>query len=168
MPNEQRRRNGIFRSCARDLRRIADYVRIVMSAKGMRCFDFLVILLVSAAYSINRFWLKNAVDWPVVSYILQCHFNDWLAGIGIIAYLNLVFSFSKYRHIRITQNRTAVPVCLICGVLWEYGFPLVYPHGTSDVWDIISYVLGGIVYILLSKQQKLITKNVIERKDGRL
>ena len=114
----------------------------------MRLFDLSVILFISLAYGINRFWLKTAVRFPVVSYILKCHFNDFLAGICIIAYINLLFSFSRFRHIRVSGIASAVMVCFFCGLLWEYILPAFFSHGTSDIWDIAAYVLGGAVYII--------------------
>lgn len=112
-------------------------------------FDLNVILLVSLAYGINRFWLKNAISLPVISYVLKCHFNDWLAGIVLIAYINLLLSFSRYRHIKLDNGVTVVWVCFFCGLLWEYIFPFFWSHGTSDIWDIVSYAIGGKVYIML-------------------
>ena len=94
---------------------------------------------------------------PVISYILKCHFNDFLAGIVIISYLNLIFSISRFSHIRIDNYIASVSICFICGILWEYILPLIFPHGTSDVWDIVSYILGGVMYIkLLDRKKKFI------------
>ena len=112
-------------------------------------FDAIVTVLVSLAYCLNRFWLKNLVTLPVLSYLLKCHFNDWLAGIGAIAYFNLVLNVSKYRHIKIKTLFGAVMACSICGVLWEYVLPQIFSHGTSDIWDVVSYILGGTSYIAL-------------------
>ena len=72
-------------------------------------FDSIVVVLISALYCSNRFWLKNVVNIPILSYLLTCYFPDYLAGIGIL-----------------TQ---------------------IFPHGTSDKWDVVSYVLGGVSYI---------------------
>lgn len=115
----------------------------------MGLFDLKVILLLSLAYGINRFWLKKVVRIPVVSYLLKCHFNDFLAGICILAYINLLRSFSRYRHRQLRSGIAAVLVCFFCGLLWEYILPAVFPHGTSDVWDLVAYILGGAAYIVL-------------------
>lgn len=119
---------------------------MISSAAG-RCFDLFIILVVSIAYSLNRFCLKTIVDVPIISYILKCHFNDFLAGIGIIAYLNLLFAVSKYRQLKVSSYAMAASLCFLCGMLWEYVFPLLFPHGTSDIWDVLSYMIGGIAYI---------------------
>ena len=74
-----------------------------------RRFDVITLAIISLAYCVNRFWLKNALGVPVVSYLLKCHFNDWLAGICVMAYLNLVMSLGGYRL------RTAVGICAADG-----------------------------------------------------
>lgn len=102
-------------------------------------------------YVLNRFWLKHAIQLPIVSYILKCHFNDWIGGICIIAYVNIVLANSKYSHCRI-QKIGSVALCgLMCGILWEYVFPVFYHRGVSDLGDVIAYVIGGMTYLTLSK-----------------
>lgn len=121
----------------------------MISTDTGRCFDLFIILVISIAYSLNRFYLKTIVDVPIISYILKCHFNDFLAGIGIIAYLNLLFAVSKYRQLKVSSYAMAMSLCFLCGMLWEYVFPLVFPHGTSDILDVLSYMIGGTAYIKL-------------------
>lgn len=112
--------------------------------------DFAALILVSTAYCANRFWLREAVRLPLISYILKCYFNDWLAGIGIIAYLNLLRSVSSWQCKRVTDIPSAVFICFVCGLLWEYALPGVLRCGTSDPGDIAAYILGGISYVLIS------------------
>ena len=126
------------------------HVRALMRRDADSERDFAVLILVSAAYCINRFWLRETVRLPLISYILKCYFNDWLAGIGMIAYLNLLRSVSSLRRGRVEDIPSAAFVCFICGLLWEYALPALTRHGTSDPWDIAAYILGGISYVLIS------------------
>ena len=126
----------------------------MISFNFIKQFDTIATVLVSLVYCFNRFWLKNLITFPVLSYLLKCHFNDWLAGIGAIAYFNLVFIVSKYRHIKIKTFFGAVMVCFICGVLWEYVLPQIFSYGTSDIWDVVSYMLGGTSYIALFRSDQ--------------
>ena len=111
--------------------------------------NIVVLFGVACLYALNRFWLKNAVNLPVVSYILKCHFSDFLAGIAILAYINALLSISKYSDGIINTLHSAAAVTGVCGVLWEYVFPAVFTHGTTDFLDIIAYVAGGIAYTML-------------------
>ena len=77
---------------------------------------------------------------PAISYVLKCHFNDFLAGIAILAYINLMLSLSKYRDITIATFPRGIGVSFACAMLWEYILPLVFPHGVSDPLDVLAYV----------------------------
>lgn len=101
-------------------------------------------------YCINRFFLKNIlVGIPVVTYIVNCHLNDFLAGIAIICYVNIVISLSKLSIQRIKHLYSSLLVSFSCGILWEYVFPHFIKKGVSDVLDVVSYMLGGVVYIIV-------------------
>lgn len=112
-------------------------------------FDQAVIIMIAVAYCMNRFWLKKVVSNWTLSYLLNSHFNDWLAGISIVAYINLILSKSKYTYIRIKNCWQAIVVCLCCGLLWEYVLPYLVQRGISDKWDVLAYILGGVTYIAL-------------------
>ena len=117
--------------------------------KFKRMGDISKIVCVLFLYALNRFYLKNVVVIPAISYILKCHFNDFLGGIFIIAYINLILEHSKYRHYRVDTVSKAVTITLICGIFWECVAPFFVHQGVSDVYDVIAYVLGGITYLLL-------------------
>lgn len=112
-------------------------------------YNYIIIILVSTAYCINRFLLKEVIRLPLISYILKCYFNDWLAGIGIIAYLNLLCGVSSWQCRKVADISSAAFICLICGLLWEYALPELIQCGTSDFWDIAAYIIGGISYVLI-------------------
>ena len=117
--------------------------------KFKRMGDISKIVCVLFLYALNRFYLKNVVVIPAISYLLKCHFNDFLGGIFIIAYINLILEHSKYRHYRVDTVSMAVTITLMCGIFWEYVAPFFLHQGVSDVYDVIAYVLGGITYLLL-------------------
>ena len=108
-----------------------------------------IICVCMLLYSINRFWLKDIICQPVIGYILKCHFNDFLAGIVILAYINCLLSLSRYRNVAITSYLVGILITCICGLLWEYCFPVIFSNGVTDFYDLIAYVLGGITYITI-------------------
>ena len=109
--------------------------------------NVIVLLCIACLYCVNRFWLKETISLPVISYVLKCHFNDFLAGIAILAYINLMLSISKYHNKAILTFPKGFGVALGCGLLWEYLLPIFFPHGTSDIYDVLAYLLGGVSYI---------------------
>ena len=113
--------------------------------------NVIILLVVTCLYCLNRFWLKKVILLPTIGYILRCHFNDFLAGTAIIAYINLMLSLSKYRGKELNTLPMGIVVSFACGMLWEYLLPVIVPHGVSDFLDVVAYMLGGTVYILLSR-----------------
>ena len=95
--------------------------------------DEVIIVCVLILYCLNRFIFKIVVNVPIVSYLLKCHFNDWLGGIFIVAYINVVL------------------INAFCGIVWEFIGPYVFHHGTSDCYDMLAYIIGGITYIMLQR-----------------
>ena len=113
--------------------------------------DAIVIVCVLIFYSLNRFVFKTIVDIPIISYLLKCHFNDWLGGIFIVAYINVVLQYSRYRHMRIHTLPCVILINTLCGIVWEFVGPYVFHHGTSDYYDILAYIFGGIAYIIFQR-----------------
>ncbi len=112
--------------------------------------NVIILLCCACLYCLNRFWLKKAIQLPVVGYVLRCHFNDFLAGIAILAYINLIFSISKFSNFRIITFPNGICITFSCALLWEFILPWFFPHGVSDWLDILAYVFGGMLYIKIS------------------
>ena len=113
--------------------------------------NVIILLCCACLYCLNRFWLKKAIQLPVIGYVLRCHFNDFLAGIAILAYINVLLSISKYHEKLVATYSKGFIISFLCGLIWEYFLPMFFSHGTSDFVDVISYVLGGITYIGLTR-----------------
>ena len=47
---------------------------------------------------------------------------------------------------------------LCCGIIWEYIFPYLFAYSTSDILDVVSYVLGGITYCFLIKKVEKVSQ----------
>ena len=120
--------------------------------KQHRTKDGYILAAAFLVYLVNRFCLKESIDIPILRYILRCHFNDFLAGILFLAYINLLLSFSKFSHIRVQSLPAAAAIMGLCGIAWEYVLPLLHGRGTCDPWDILAYICGGIAYTLIVKQ----------------
>lgn len=101
-------------------------------------------------YAVNE-QIKYRVTTPVLGYLLRCHFNDYLGGIAFAAYLNLVLSFSRFPHRRLTRPLQFIVAGLLCGIVWEGITPLFLSSSTGDWWDMLAYVLGMLTCWLLER-----------------
>lgn len=43
---------------------------------------------------------------------------------------------------------------MVAGCIWEYGAPFINAKAVSDVWDLVCYFIGGMVYSLLMKYEQ--------------
>lgn len=81
------------------------------------------------------------------------YFNDVLAGLLLISFTNLMFdkiNKSFYSLLKIEGY-----LCLV-GLFWEYITPLYNQNSTSDPFDILAYMIGGLVYFVIIKKVKKI------------
>ncbi|MEG0759180.1 MAG: hypothetical protein RR505_12285 [Raoultibacter sp.] len=143
---------GVLWNCWGDSGSSHSVLRGLIVSKSNVKRDMIILAVSLVLYGLNRFILKEIVRNPFLSYFIRCHLNDCLGGICFIAYVNIALAYSKYDRWRIDSYTAAIAVTLVCGIVWEYIFPLLYPHGVSDFWDIVAYVLGGCIYILLRKR----------------
>ena len=141
--------NGILRHCWCDYRGGFDSVICLMSKVKEQ--NGIIIACVLLLYALNRFALKEVVSIPILSYLLKCHFNDYLGGIFIIAYINIILQHSRYKQYRIHTLLQAIVVTLLCSIVWEFVAPYFFHYGTSDLWDIAAYMIGGSTYIWIQQ-----------------
>lgn len=102
-----------------------------------------------ALYFINRFLIKPFILIPVLSYLSKCHINDFFGGIVFCAYYNIIMLLGEKKPV--VKFSEILAVIFIVGLIWEYIFPLFLPYSTSDIFDVIAYLLGGIVYYFLKR-----------------
>ena len=110
----------------------------------MRLFGYVrdpLFLAASAAYVINRVWLRHALP----GWFVQGYFNDMLL---IPAALPLVLWFQRQLGWRAHDGAPTWLEILGHFVLWslicEVVVILWLRHGTGDPADVIAYVVGGV------------------------
>lgn len=75
---------------------------------------------------------------------MRCYFNDVVGSIIFLWYLGVAWSIVNVRyalklwHIELTM--------FVTGLAWEYITPLYRSDTTSDIYDIVAYLFGGILF----------------------
>lgn len=108
-----------------------------------------ILIAAMLIYFINRL-IKNYIEIPIIGYLIKCHVNDFLGGIVFCAYVNVILIWGKRREIK-KYYQTFIMI-LTVGLIWEYVFPIFLKYSVSDVFDVLSYVLGGTVYYFIKKR----------------
>lgn len=81
---------------------------------------------------------------------MSCYFNDVVGGVTFMAYCGLVF---EQYHRSMTKVWQIILLMMCCGFFWEYVIPIFRPNTISDLWDILAYVCGGIIYWLIIRDR---------------
>jgi hypothetical protein len=114
--------------------------------------DLFCIIIAYGLYIINQALLKPFCT-GILSLFITGYFNDLLAPIMLLGYLNLSFS-AKETRLKISNFITILLVSLIWGICWELFAPIFNPIAVRDIWDIVCYCLSGCVYYLIMKNSK--------------
>lgn len=75
-------------------------------------------------------------------WVMQCYFNDILAGITLNAMMSLT---TKY------NARWGLCLTIVAGIFWEYIAPLFNSKSVSDPLDIIAYLIGFIIFTIIER-----------------
>lgn len=96
-------------------------------------------------YLINR--RVRTMAGGAAGFFLRCYFNDIVGSITFMSLVNIVLLFLGFRGI--TDLLRTEGLLLAAGLFWEYGAPLLRSDTVSDPFDILAYMLGGLLYLLI-------------------
>lgn len=99
-------------------------------------------LVVFVLYLLNK---KARVFYFLPYEFGRNHVNDLLAGILWLPYLNSVLYFSKSKKVFVKPLECAA-IALVCGFIWEFVYPIFNRSSTSDLLDVLCYVVGSLIY----------------------
>lgn len=106
--------------------------------------DAAMLAATAALYAGNRMFFSGISGAP--GQFCRFYGNDILAGIFILALLNILLFFSRYPPVR--NLLFFIPFLLFCGFVWEFLAPLWKPGAVTDFWDLLAYQAGGVFYWL--------------------
>lgn len=116
-------------------------------------FNLKLFIVCLCIYALNR--LTNQLYYvPYASYVLRYHFNDYLAGIVFLAYLNIILGISVYKEYSVVRWDLVILTGIIIGIFWEFITPMYKSDSTSDIIDVFCYILGAISYKLIIMYRK--------------
>ena len=111
--------------------------------------NIFIIVITIVLYISNQF-IKNKLQTDILQWFMTCYFNDIIGSITFVAYCNVMLGFCRRKIIMLWHIELLM---LFCGVFWEYITPIFRKNTTSDVFDILAYMLGGFIYWLIAKNQ---------------
>lgn len=139
----------------------------IAAARALRCnvrlsrkqlaFDVAVLAACCALFYLNDLALKPwllalPLDGGAAFFraLMVGHFNDLLAGVAFLAYVNALLDAVK-PEVRFRSLASDVVFIFFCGLFWECAAPLFVQGSVGDPWDLLAYVAGGVVYWAFEK-----------------
>ena len=110
--------------------------------------NFFIFIFALILYLINNNF-KQDINISVLGPIFKFHFNDYLAGIVLLSYVNFVLSFSKFKQA--DNLRSVFFYSFISSIAWEVILPVLNTKSTGDVLDAFAYFLGALTYYFIIK-----------------
>lgn len=107
-------------------------------------FEVILLFTSLSIYAINKIFLKQLTDY----WFIQCYLNDIMAGICLSTVSQLLMWFWLKRPIKDSEN---ILLIYTAGSYWEFIVPLYIAAAVTDLYDIVAYLAGGIIVILLRK-----------------
>lgn len=95
-------------------------------------------------YLINKLYISQIY----ANSFMNNHFNDCMAGIVLSAALNDLSAFWFKNILPVKWN---VFITIIASVFWEYVTPIYLETSVKDIKDVVAYIVGCIVYLLIMK-----------------
>lgn len=116
--------------------------------------DLFFILCSLTGYIFNTYLIKPNISILFFHY----YFNDILAGILFISYVNLILILCRFSYRIKSHPLHCLLLMLLIGCIWESDLGFLGIHNTSDPWDILCYLTGTIINLFISNFNK--PKNV--------
>lgn len=106
--------------------------------------NVVIIIVCILMYICNEIYLKRSFR----SFWIHGYFNDGLAGIILLAYVQIVLLPFFTKKISFTQT---IVLVFFSGLYWEFIAPLYRREAVTDYRDIIAYEIGGIICFMINK-----------------
>lgn len=133
----------------------------IVESKLNLIFDIAVQLVCFCLFELNNLVLKGLIPLgpdpetqlsilSIATAIIHNHFNDFLGGCAFLAYTNMLLDLVN-PQVRLRRLAPCIIYIFFCGLFWEFVAPQIIKPSTTDLVDIVAYVLGGTTYWLAAK-----------------
>ena len=105
--------------------------------KNFRIYNLIILIVGLSLYLLNNHFLHE-INWFFMFY-----FNDFLAIVVLLSFLNIVYPF------KLTNLWLIILVTVLASFVWEYVALFIKPGSRFDFIDIIFYFGSMAIYLIL-------------------
>lgn len=113
----------------------------IINSFSKNLFDVCTILCVLLIYLINNKYLKIHT-YGIIHDVCCNYLNDIICPIMLLAYCNIILPDGK----KINRLGMMIVFLFLVGIFWEFVSPLYKSNAVADWWDIVCYLIGGMIY----------------------
>lgn len=104
---------------------------------GFRIYNLIILVLALSLYLLNNHFMHE-INWFFMFY-----FNDFLAIVVLLSFLNIVYPF------KLTNIWLIILVTLLASFVWEYVALFIKKGAVFDPIDIICYFGSMLIYLII-------------------
>ncbi len=123
-----------------------------MSLKRYRVQTAAWFAILSAICLANKAGYIKLAD-PTLGRLMKGYFNDTFGCVCFLLLISLALTFCVRRRLGFNLIHVEL-LTLLCGLFWEYVTPLYRPATVSDPFDLVAYLLGGIIFWFVCRGRK--------------
>ena len=105
--------------------------------RSFRVYNIIIFVIALSLYLLNNHFLHE-VNWFFMFY-----FNDFLAIVVLLSFLNIVYPY------KLTNLWLIVLVTILASFVWEYVALFIKPGSIFDFLDIICYFGSMVIYLVI-------------------
>ena len=105
--------------------------------RDFRVYNLLIFIVSLGLYYFNKHFLHD------LNWFLMFYFNDFLAIVVLLSFLNIVYPY------KLTNLWLIIIVTILASFVWEYLALFIKPGSIFDIFDIISYFGSMLIYLTL-------------------
>ena len=103
---------------------------------GFRIYNLIILIIFLSLYFLNNHF------WHEINWFFMFYFNDFLAIVVLLSFLNIVYPF------KLTNLWIIILVTILAAFVWEYLALFIKPGSIFDLMDIISYFGSMMIYLI--------------------
>ena len=105
--------------------------------RSFRTYNIIIFVIGLSLYLFNNHFLHE-VNWFFMFY-----FNDFLAIVVLLSFLNIVYPY------KLTNLWLIILVTILASFVWEYVALFIKPGSIFDFVDIICYFGSMVIYLVI-------------------
>ena len=105
--------------------------------RNFRVYNIIIFIVSLGLYYFNNHFLHD------LNWFLMFYFNDFLAIVVLLSFLNIVYPY------KLTNLWLIIIVTILASFVWEYLALFIKPESIFDIFDIISYFGSMLIYLTL-------------------